>query len=101
MSLKKHFDAKKHIYKVTFTLANDVANSSKRVNLVGDFNNWDIESTPMTKLKGGDYAVSIDLPEGKEYEFRYFSEGLGWLNEKEADKHVLNKYLTENSVVVL
>ena len=101
MSLKKHFDAKKHIYKVTFTLAKDVANSSKRVKLVGDFNNWDIGSTPMTKIKSGDYAVSIDLEEGKEFQFRYFIEGLGWLNEKEADKQVLNKYSTENSVVVL
>ena len=101
MSLKKQFDAKKHVCKVTFTLAEDMADSSNRVNLAGDFNNWDIESIPMKKLKNGDYSVSVNLKDGMEYQFRYLVEGLGWLNELEADKQVLNGFQTENSVVII
>ena len=101
MSLKKQFDAKKQVCKVTFTLAKNITSSSNRVNLVGDFNNWNIESIPMERLKSGDYSVSINLEKGKEYQFKYLVEGLGWLNEKEADKHVLNNYQTENSVISL
>ena len=101
MSLKKQFDAKKHVCKVTFTLAEDMANSSNQVNLAGDFNNWDIESIPMKKLKNGDYSVSVNLKDGMEYQFRYLVEGLGWLNEIEADKYVRNGFQTENSVVII
>jgi 1,4-alpha-glucan branching enzyme len=101
MSLKKQFDAKKKLCKVTFTLVENIADSSNRVNLVGDFNNWNIESIPMMRLKGGDYSVSINLEKGREYQFKYLVEGLGWLNEKEADKHVLNGFQTENSVVIV
>ena len=101
MSLKKQFNAKKHECKVTFTLVENIADSSNRVNLVGDFNNWNIESIPMERLKSGDYSVSINLEKGKEYQFKYLVEGLGWLNEKEADKHVVNLFQTENSVVIL
>ena len=101
MSLKKQFDAKKHVCKVTFTLAKNITSSSNRVNLVGDFNNWDIESIPMERLKGGDYSISVNLEKGREYQFKYLVEGLGWLNEKEADKHVLNRFQTENSVVIV
>jgi 1,4-alpha-glucan branching enzyme len=101
MSLKKQFDEKKRVCKVTFTLAKDIANFANRINLAGDFNNWDIESIPMKKLKGGEFSVSIDLEKGREYQFKYLIDGLGWLNEKEADKHVLNGFQTENSVVVV
>jgi 1,4-alpha-glucan branching enzyme len=101
MSLKKQSDPKKHLCKVTFTLAEDIANSANRVNLAGDFNNWDVETIPMKKLKGGDYSVSINLEKGREYQFKYLVEGLGWLNEKEADKYVPNRFQTENSVVIV
>ena len=101
MSLKKQFDAKKKLWKVTFTLAENIVDSSNRVNLVGDFNDWNVESIPMKKVKNGDYAVTINLEKDMEYQFRYFVEGLGWLNEEGADKQVSNNYQTENSVVVV
>jgi len=101
MSLKKQYVKSKSVCKVTFTLAKDIANSANRVNLTGDFNNWDIESIPMKKLKGGEFSVSVDLEKGREYQFKYLIDGLGWLNEKEADKHVLNEFQTENSVVII
>jgi len=101
MSVKKQFYEKKPVCKVTFKLTKDIVNSANRVNLAGDFNNWDAESIPMKKLKGGVYTVTVELPKGREYQFKYLIDGSSWVNEKEADKHVPNEFLTENSVVIL
>ena len=101
MSLKKQFYVKKPVCKVTFKVTEDVAASANRVNLAGDFNNWDTNSIPMKKLKGGKYAVSLDLPKGKEYQFKYLIDGDSWMNEKDADKHVSNQFQTINSVIIL
>jgi 1,4-alpha-glucan branching enzyme len=101
MSVKKQFYEKKPVCKVTFKLTKDIVNSANRVNLAGDFNNWDAESIPMKKLKGGVYTVTVELPKGREYQFKYLIDGSSWVNEKEADKHVPNEFQTENSVVIL
>lgn len=101
MSLKKQYNETKPVCKVTFKLSNDIASSADRVNLAGDFNNWDIESIPMKKLKGGEFSVSVDLKKGRGYEFKYLIDGKSWLNEPEADKHVPNEFQSENSVVIV
>ncbi len=101
MSLIKKFNQKKPVCKVTFTLGNDVGNTASKVNLAGDFNDWDIESIPMKKNKTGEFAVSVDLEKGKEYQFKYLIDGQAWVNETEADKQVPNAFQSENSVVVV
>lgn len=101
MSLKKQYNETKTLCKVTFILAKDIVHSANKVTLAGDFNNWDIESIPMKKLKSGEFSVSVDLKKGKEYEFKYLINGKAWLNETEADKLVPNKFQTENSVVIV
>jgi 1,4-alpha-glucan branching enzyme len=101
MSIIKKFYETKPACKVTFKLAKDIANSARRVNLAGDFNNWDTNSIPMKHLKGGEYSATIDLPRGKEYQFKYVIDGNSWVNEKEADKIIPNEFHTENSVVIL
>lgn len=101
MSLKKQFNEKKPVCKVTFKLTKDIAGYANRVNLAGDFNNWDFESIPMKKLKGGEFSVSVDLQKGREYQFKYLIDGWSWLNETEADKHVPNGFQSENSVVIV
>jgi 1,4-alpha-glucan branching enzyme len=101
MSLIKKYHETKPVCKVTFKLAKEIVNSADHVYLAGDFNNWDIESTPMKKLKGGEFSVSVDLEKGREYQFKYNIDGSAWLNETEADKHVPNEFQSENSVVVV
>ena len=101
MSLKKQFDAKKHVCKVTFTLAKNLTDTAKHINLAGDFNNWDIESIPMKKQKDGVFSVSVDLEKCGEYQFKYLLDGKVWINDKEADKQVLNDFKTKNSVVIV
>jgi 1,4-alpha-glucan branching enzyme len=101
MSLKKQYIKTKPVCKVTFILAKDIAASANKVNLAGDFNNWDVESISMKRLKSGEFTVSLDLEKGKEYQFKYLLDGRSWLNETEADKIVPNAFQSQNSVVVV
>jgi 1,4-alpha-glucan branching enzyme len=101
MSLRKQNIKSKSECKVTFALANDIAASANLVNLVGDFNNWDIESIPMKKTKSGEFSVSINLAKGKEYQFKYIIDGKYWINDMDADKFIPNEFHSENSVVLV
>lgn len=98
MSLKKQYIKSKPVCKVTFILAKNIAD---RATLVGEFNNWDIESIPMKKTKSGELSVTIELEKGREYQFKYFINGNEWINELEADKYVQNEFLSENSVIIV
>jgi len=101
MSLKKQYMKTKPVCKVTFILAKDIAMSANTVNLTGDFNNWDIESIAMKKVKSGEFSASVELEKGKEYQFRYVIDGKEWINETEADKFVSNEFHSENSVIIV
>ena len=96
--LKKRYIAKDTICKVTFVLPKEI--EAKSVSVVGDFNNWDKESHPMTQLKDGTWKTDIKLDAGKEYQYRYFVNGSQWHNDWEADKYAAHPYGGENSVVV-
>jgi 1,4-alpha-glucan branching enzyme len=101
MSLKKQYIKTKPVCKVTFVVNKDIAASASKVNLTGDFNNWDIESIEMKKSKSGEFTATIELEKGKEYQFKYVVDGKVWINESEADKFVPNGFQSENSVVIV
>ncbi len=100
MSLKKRYLKTKPVCKVTFRVTKAAANSAKRINLVGDFNNWGITETPMKPLKSGEFTVTVDLDTSRAYEFRYILDGIRWENDVEADRYVRSNFADcENSVV--
>ena len=101
MSLKKEYNEKNKLCKVTFGLPKGIIDSASHVCIAGEFNNWNIESLPMKKLKSGEFTISVNLNKGKEYQFKYVIDGHDWRNEIEADRHVPNEYMSENSVVVI
>ena len=101
MSLKKQYSKTKPVCKVTFTLSDGISAKAHKVNLAGDFNNWDVESMPMKKSKSGDFSATVELEKGKEYQFRYIIDGKKWLNESEADRLVHNHFNSENSLISL
>jgi 1,4-alpha-glucan branching enzyme len=83
---------------VTFELPSSIW--AERVNLVGDFNQWDTTQDEMRQSRAdGKWRITLTLPKGKEYEFRYLVNGRDWHNDWHADKYRLNKYGTDNSVV--
>jgi len=102
MSIKKEYAKDKRVCKVKFSLPHDIAISTKKACLVGDFNNWDPKQTPMIKRSNGIHSATIELPAGNEYQFRYLIDGIQWENESEADKQVTSGYEdSQNSVIVV
>lgn len=102
MSLHKRSLKSRPVNKVTFRLPRQAAPEARQVFLVGDFNDWDPSATPMTRLKSGDFKVTLDLAPGRQYQFKYLIDGQAWENDWEADGYVPSSIApTENSLVIV
>jgi 1,4-alpha-glucan branching enzyme len=102
MSIKKQFLKSRPVCKVTFRLPKEEAKEARAINVVGEFNNWDVYATPMKCLKNGAFTTTIDLKQGREYQFRYLIDGTNWENDWNADKYIANSYGNcENSIVAV
>ncbi|MCB0061763.1 MAG: isoamylase early set domain-containing protein [Caldilineaceae bacterium] len=66
--------------------------------VVGEFNDWQRNSLPMLQDRDGVWRLTLDLPAGHSYEFRYLVDNR-WLTDGHADDIVTNVYGTQNSVV--
>lgn len=100
MSIKKqHLKNRTHC-KVTFRVSKEAANNAKSIHLVGDFNGWNLQATPMNALKSGEFTILVELDTGTpEYQFRYLYDGQLWVNDDEADGYVTNGIDGENFIV--
>ncbi len=101
VSLKKLYLKSNPACKVTFRLPKEAAPKAQIVSIVGDFNNWNVNKNRMTKLKSGDFKLTLKLSCNKEYRFRYLIDANRWENDWFADKYIPNPYGTEDSVVVV
>ncbi len=102
MSLKKQFLKSKPICKVTFRLDAEACKEATKVQLLGDFNEWNTENAiNMKSLKSGEFKTIVNLETGKDYEFKYLIDGETWENDWAADKYVPNGYGVDNSVVTV
>ena len=98
--IKKAPIKEKGLVRVTFELPSTVW--AERVNLVGEFNDWDTLSTPMTRKRAdANWEVIIELETGRRYRFRYLVDGIEWLNDWHADDFIENLYGSDDSVVDL
>ena len=95
--LKKKFFKTKSTCQVTFQLPGEIKAESAA--LVGEFNNWDESATPMKKVKAV-WKTTLELDQGREYQFRYLVNGTDWHNDPAADKFVPNNIDGNNSVVL-
>ncbi len=92
--IKKQPIKSRNATKVTFRV--DFAKKAHRVELAGDFNNWQPQF--MKHLKNGDFKLVVDLESGRSYQYRYRIDGR-WENDWAADRYVPNDMGSENSVV--
>ncbi|MEM6767764.1 MAG: isoamylase early set domain-containing protein [Bacteroidota bacterium] len=92
MSITKKFLKSKPVVKVTFKVSKSIVNGAKTVHVAGDFNDWNPETTPLKNLKSGDFSTTLELEQGREYQFRYVIDGAKWENDPEADKFVTTPY---------
>ncbi len=98
MGIKKQYLKNKSICKVTFSIEAKEANS---VAVIGDFNGWDSNATPLKKLKNGTFKGTADLEKDQSYEFRYAVDE-DYVNDEEADAFIWNDFAAgENGVLNL
>jgi 1,4-alpha-glucan branching enzyme len=100
MIKKEPVPGKEGVVRVTFELPS--ATWAERVNLVGDFNEWDTTATPMRRNRSdSNWRVTVELEAGLRYCFKYLVDGKEWLNDWHADDHIENPYGSHDSVVDL
>ncbi len=98
MAIKKQYLKSKPICKVTFVVP---AENAETVAVLGEFNNWNSETTQLTKLKNGTFKGVLDLEKDNSYEFRYLIDNK-YSNDEQADSFKWNNYANaENGVLNL
>lgn len=84
---------------VAFELPAQVGAES--VSLVGDFNDWSPDATPLVRQGDGCFRTELRLPAGQRSRFRYLLDGQRWENDWAADDYVPNGLGSDDSVVDL
>lgn len=74
------------------------APEATNVYLVGSFNNWNPNATPMKKTQKGHWSVTLTLPYGT-YQYRYLIDNQ-WFTDPETPQ-VANEFGSNNSVIVV
>lgn len=85
--------------RVTFQLTPERKAGSAAV--LGDFNDWRPEAHPMERIQDGSFRLTVSLPAGRSYRFRYLFDGESWANDETADSFVLNQFGSEDAVLDL
>ena len=93
----KTFDAVTGECRVTFRLPAEAG--AERAWLVGDFNGWSTDATPLERQADGSLQVEIVLPPGRDYRFRYYRGDDRWDNDWSADAYEDNDFGGADSIV--
>jgi hypothetical protein len=101
--LVKRYVKSRNVCKVAFVvpqeeLPEDIEIES--IAVVGEFNDWVGDASPMNRRRGGLFRADVELEPGKEYQFRYLLNGEQWYNDWYADAYVPSGLGSENCVVM-
>jgi 1,4-alpha-glucan branching enzyme len=89
----------KQVAVVRFSLAD--VDAGQQVSLVGDFNEWDPFANPLEPDDEGGRSVSLELPLGDSYQFKYLADDGTWFCDPDVEDCEPNEYGELNSVVTL
>ncbi len=73
---------------------------AQQVTLVGDFNDWRKDATPMRRISSGDWAATIYLPEGV-YEYKFLMNGSDYQPNMNSPFKKADPYGAMNSVLIV
>ena len=76
-----------------------LAPEAREVSVVGSFNGWRPNATPLNNTGTGEWAVRLMLRSGQ-YEYRFAVDGR-WSEDPRASQHVANPFGEFNSVLVV
>jgi 1,4-alpha-glucan branching enzyme len=85
--------------KVTFVLAE--IDAEQDVSVVGDFNDWDPLAHPLVQDSSGGHSVTVELPVGASYHFKYLADDGVWFCDPDVTECELNEYGELNSLLQL
>jgi len=74
---------------------------AETIHLVGEFNGWDQRRLPLSRSRRDDsnWEITLELEQGRAYQFRYLVNGTAWCNDCNPDGYVPNQYGGNNSIV--
>lgn len=81
--------------KGTVRFAFKPGNGARKIQMAGDFNNW--QPARMRKQKDGSFVAVVPLPAGN-YEYKFLVDGQ-WVLDGDNSSWAVNPYGTMNSVV--
>jgi hypothetical protein len=81
---------------ITFTV---LAPEAREVSVVGSFNGWCPNATPLNYTGAGEWSVRLMLRSGQ-YEYRFVVDGR-WCEDPRASQHLANPFGEFNSVLVV
>mgnify|MGYP006296271007 CR=1 FL=1 len=87
MPVKKTFLKGKPVCKATFLMPKQAVANAGSVALVGDFNDWKSDATPMKRQRNGDYKVTVSLEPGRVYRYKYLIDDSMWENDRQAERY--------------
>jgi 1,4-alpha-glucan branching enzyme len=91
-------EAAAHGEVIRFVLA---APAARSVALVGSFNSWNPEATPLHRTDGtGVWVVDVPLAPGR-HEYGFLVDGVQWQPDPTAPRGAANEYGSPNSVVLV
>ena len=70
------------------------APEARKVHIAGNFNAWNVKSSPMKKGRDGTWRIKLKLSPGK-YEYRYFVDE-AWASNQPCAELVPNTFGTNN-----
>lgn len=74
---------------------------ASRVNVVGDFNGWDTQATPLTPVgEAGVWTVEVTLTPGR-HEYAFLIDGREWRPDPSTPKAASDDYGSPNSVIIV
>ena len=83
--------------KVTFVLS--ASEHDRPVSVVGTFNEWNAFAHPMKKRSNGTRSVTVEVPAGDQFEFKYLADGGEWFCDPDADAVEVTEYCVHNSLL--
>ncbi len=83
--------------KVTFVLT--ASDKDGPVSVLGSFNDWNPLVHPLKKRSNGTRSVTVEVPTGNEFQFKYLAEGGEWFCDPDVDAVEVTEYSVHNSLL--
>ncbi|MGQ0714970.1 MAG: isoamylase early set domain-containing protein [Gemmatimonadaceae bacterium] len=77
-----------------------VAPSASTVTVVGDFNDWDSEASPLQRQGKGVWTITIPLAPGR-YQYTFVVDGTSWVADPGAPRTLEDDFGRPNSVITV